>query len=98
MKKPFFRRLVASLSAFALVMPASLAAAGEIIRDAEIENSILAWSTPIFITAGLNQKAVSLYIVNDRELNAFVSGGQNVFLTTGLLMRSENYTQVVGVV
>ena len=98
MKKPFFRRLVAALSALALVMPAMPATAGGIIRDAEIENSILAWSTPIFIAAGLNQKAVSLYIVNDKELNAFVSGGQNIFITTGLLMRSENYAQVVGVI
>ena len=98
MKKPFFRRLVAALSALALVMPAMPATAGGIIRDAEIENSILAWSTPIFIAAGLNQKAVSLYIVNDKELNAFVSGGQNIFITTGLLMRSENYAQVDGVI
>lgn len=68
------------------------------IRDSEIENTIRKLSTPIFQQAGLNPSSVNLFIVNNPSLNAFVSGGQNIFLFTGLLMRVENVGQLVGVI
>ncbi len=39
-----------------------------------------------------------LYLVNDRSLNAFVTGGQKMFIHTGLLMRAETANQVIGVI
>ena len=35
--------------------------------------------------AGMNPATVSIYIVQDRDPNAFVAGGQNIFVHTGLL-------------
>lgn len=75
-----------------------LAAGIPIVRDTEIENTIRTWSTPIFRAAGLDPLAVDIYIVNDKGINAFVAGGQKLFLNTGLLMRSENANQVIGVI
>lgn len=69
-----------------------------LIRDAEIENIIRDYSTPIFNAAGLDAESVSIHIVNDPRLNAFVAGGQRMFLNTGLLMRAETPEQVIGVV
>ena len=67
------------------------------IRDAEIENTIRIWATPLFNAAGLDPTAVRIYLVNDPRLNAFVAGGQNLFLNTGLLLRTENPNQAIGV-
>ncbi|MDB5406994.1 MAG: peptidase [Rhodospirillales bacterium] len=68
------------------------------IRDAEIESNIRQWVTPIFKAAGLDPDAIRIYLVNDPRLNAFVAGGQNLFLHTGLLLRSQSPNQVIGVV
>ncbi len=67
------------------------------IRDAEIENIIRGWWTPIILAAGLDPQAVHIYLVNDPTLNSFVAGGQNLFLNTGLLLRSQSANQVVGI-
>ena len=68
-----------------------------LIRDAEIERNIRAYVTPIFDVAGLDSEAVSIHIVRDNALNAFVAGGQQMFVHTGLLVRAENPGQVMGV-
>jgi predicted Zn-dependent protease len=94
---------VAVLSAlalgFSLLRPVDVAAQKlSFIRDTEIENTIRAYATPVFLAAGLDPSAVRIYLVNDKSLNAFVAGGQNLFINTGLLMRSENAEQVIGVI
>jgi len=68
------------------------------IRDAEIESTLRTFYTPIFQAAGLDPSAVHIYIVNDPTLNSFVAGGQNVFINTGTIMRSETPNQLVGIV
>ncbi|MDF1791412.1 MAG: M48 family metalloprotease [Thalassobaculaceae bacterium] len=69
-----------------------------LIRDAEIEATIRDLATPLFQAAGLNPEAVSIYIINDDRLNAFVAGGQNLFLNTGLLMAMRSPLELIGVV
>lgn len=69
-----------------------------IIRDAEIENTIRAYGTPLFQAAALDREAIRIHIIQNTALNAFVAGGQNIFLTTGLLMRADNAGQVIGVI
>lgn len=69
-----------------------------LIRDTEIENTIRVYSGPIFEAAGLNTSDIQIHIVNDTALNAFVAGGQRLFINTGLLMRAENPGQVIGVI
>jgi len=76
----------------------SRAASIGLIRDAEIENNIRLYSTPVFRAAGLDPGSVNIYIVNDNSLNAFVAGGQNLFLNTGLIMRSDSASQIIGVI
>src|SRR5512134_3229008 len=76
----------------------SVAAEVPIIRDTEIENTIRTWATPVFRAAGLDPSAVDIFIVNDKGINAFVAGGQKLFLNTGLLLQSDNANQVIGVI
>ena len=67
------------------------------IRDAEIETIIRDFATPLFQAAGLNPKSVDVFLIDDPTLNAFVSGGQNLFLHTGFLMATEDPLEVIGV-
>ncbi len=68
------------------------------IRDAEIENTIRSYAAPLFRAASLEPSAIEIYIVNDKSLNAFVAGGQKLFINSGLLIRSGNANQVIGVI
>lgn len=69
-----------------------------LIRDAEIEDTIRAYATPLFAAAGLDAEAVSVHLVSDPQINAFVAGGQRIFIFTGLLLAADSPGQVIGVI
>lgn len=69
-----------------------------LIRDAEVENTIRAYATPLLGAAGLNARDVRIFIIRDDSLNAFVAGGMNLFFHTGLLIESKNANQLIGVI
>ena len=78
--------------------PAAAPARGlPLIRDAEIERTIRAYSAPIFATIGVAGTDVRVHIVNNRRLNAFVAGGRHIFINTGLLLEAEDAGMVIGV-
>ncbi len=82
-----------------LLPPADLAAQRlSFIRDTETENTIRSYATPIFAAAGLNPSDVRIFLVNDKQLNAFVAGGQNLFINTGLITTAASANQVIGVI
>jgi predicted Zn-dependent protease len=68
------------------------------IRDAEVETTIRAFATPLFVAAGLDPGAIRVHLVNDQTLNAFVANGLNMFINTGLLIRADNAGQIIGVI
>ena len=68
-----------------------------IIRDAEIEYSIRSFARPLLEAAGLEPLSLKIHIINDQNLNAFVAGGQQIFINSGLILRSENADQLIGV-
>lgn len=99
------RILLTFATAFAIFLTAVAAPPAEarrdrptIIRDAELESVIRTISVPLFEAAGLESRSVHTYIVRDNSLNAFVAGGQNVFVHTGLIMAADNVNQLVGVI
>jgi len=69
-----------------------------IIRDAEVEGIIGAYSAPLFVAAGLDPKNVKIRLIQDSTLNAFVSGGQNIYIHTGLLLASKGPDALIGVI
>jgi len=52
---------------------------------------------PVFRVAGIDSSQVHIYLVNDPQINAFVAGGMNIFINTGLLQAADNPSQVIGV-
>ena len=79
------------------VTPTAPAIGQSLIRDAEIENTIRDYATPVLEAAGLEPRAVRMHIIKDKRLNAFVAGGQRIFLTTALLQNAEHPGQLTGV-
>lgn len=69
-----------------------------LIRDAEVEAELRRIAEPIFLAAGLDPDSVRIYMINDPTLNAFVAGGQNLFIHTGLILRTETPDQLAGVI
>ncbi|MCB2056147.1 MAG: M48 family metalloprotease [Geminicoccaceae bacterium] len=91
------RRIGLALLAALLLLP-GVAGAVSLIRDEEIERTLRDVAQPLFEAAGLDPQSVSIYLVNDPQINAFVAGGQNLFIHTGLLVRSRSLDQVAGVI
>lgn len=69
-----------------------------IIRDTEIENWLRTWAAPVIRAAQLDPHAVNFILIQDNNLNAFVAGGQNIFINTGLLQQSDSAAEIVGVI
>lgn len=69
-----------------------------IIRDTEIEMMLRDWSAPLMQAAGMGPESVRIALVQDSGINAFVAGGANIFLFTGLLQKTENPGEVIGVI
>lgn len=89
------RRAATAALLATMALPAS---AATVIRDAEIEATIRHIADPIFKAARLDPESIDIYILNEDKLNAFVAGGQNLFINTGLIMRTESPGQLAGVI
>lgn len=81
-----------------LTAGASGARAQALVRDAEIEHIIRGYAEPIFKAASLDPKAVRIFLVQDRDFNAFVAGGQNLFINTGLIETLDRPRELIGVI
>jgi predicted Zn-dependent protease len=88
---------MACIAAILAMTTASNAAAQSLIRDAEIEETLRVYTEPLLRAAGLDPNDVTIYIVNDPSINAFVAGGQNIFVHTGLILAADNPNEVIGV-
>jgi len=87
--------LAVALSFVAWCQPAS---AQSILRDAETESLFADMTAPIITAAGLNPRDVKVVLINDPSINAFVAGGQVVYVHSGLIAAADNVNEVQGVV
>ena len=93
----FLRITLAIFLVTPLLAPSARAQGVSLVRDAEIERYIRTYSTPIWNAAELDPQAVRIHLVNDKSLNAFVAGGQRIFVFTGLLLAAKEPSQIIGV-
>jgi predicted Zn-dependent protease len=98
MKMPMriLTRLIALLAAFSLV--SQPVAAQSILRDAETEALLQEMAEPIAVAAGLAPGNLEIVLINDRSINAFVAGGQVVYLHSGLIDAADTANEVQGVI
>jgi predicted Zn-dependent protease len=88
-------RLLFVLIAAALASPV---AAQSVLRDAETEAFFRDISKEMIIGAGLDPKNVQIILVGDPSINAFVTGGQNIFIHSGLIAAADNVNELQGVI
>ena len=98
LSRPVRRLFGAATAAGMLLAAASPASAQSAIRDTEIEEIIDEWSAPVFTAMGLEPDEVEILLVNDDSLNAFATRGRIMGLNTGLIMRTRNANELLGVV
>ena len=92
-----FARLL-MLLALAIFAGAQPAQAQSILRDAETEVFLRDISRPLIQAAGLQPENVRVVIIGNPEINAFVAGGQIVYLHSGLVTSAENVNELQGVI
>lgn len=94
----FRKRLaVAVITVWTALAPALASAQATVVRDAETEDIIRGYATPLLQAAGIAPGDVDLILINDNAINAFVAGGMNIFVFTGLLRQAESPDEVIGV-
>ncbi|WP_334183192.1 M48 family metalloprotease [Novosphingobium sp.] len=77
---------------------AAPASAQSILRDAETEALLKDMAKPLITAAGLNPNHVDIVLVNDSSVNAFVAGGQAVYVNSGLINQADTAAEVQGVI
>ena len=86
--------LALALASLALMTRPALAQ--QILRDAETEAFMGDMSAPLVKAAGMTPKNVQVLVINDPEINAFVAGGQYVWVHSGLIAQADNVNQLQG--
>lgn len=92
------RLKICALAIAALACMARPALAQQILRDAETEAFMADMSGQLVKAAGMEPKNVQVMVINDPEINAFVAGGQYVWVHSGLIEQADNVNQLQGVV
>lgn len=91
------KRYVAVFSALILIW-AQPVYAQSILRDAETEALFNDMSRSMIVAAGLSPSNVKVVLINDDSINAFVAGGQTVYIHSGLIAAADNANQIQGVI
>jgi predicted Zn-dependent protease len=81
-----------------LMMAAQPAVAQQLLRDAETEALFRDIARPLALSAGLQPGNLKIVLLQDPTINAFVAGGQTVYLQSGLITHADNANQVQGVI
>ncbi|WAT17124.1 M48 family metalloprotease [Aurantiacibacter sp. MUD11] len=90
-------RLLALLAALTLTVQPAMAQGFSVLRDAETEALLQDMVDPLAEAAGLGEGAVEIVLINDPSINAFVAGGQRIFVHSGLINAADNANEVQGV-
>ncbi|RHW17967.1 peptidase M48 [Sphingomonas gilva] len=92
-----FLRAAAAITAAALIA-LQPAAAQSILRDAETEALLDEMAAPLAKAAGLAPGNLDVVLINDPSINAFVVGGQTVYIHSGLIQAADDAGEVQGVI
>ena len=70
----------------------------EIIRDEELEKFTKELTAELLTDTNLNLEDINFYFINNKEINAFVTGGKNIFVNTGLITQADDYREYQAVI
>src|SRR5690606_13535044 len=92
-------RLLAQLLALVALLGiwAQPVAAQAILRDAETEALLQDLVDPLVEAAGMPRGSVDVVLIQDPSINAFVAGGQRIYVHSGLINAADSANEVQGV-
>ena len=82
----FFFTLSGSIKAF------------EVIRDTELENFTNDIIKILLTDSDMEAKDIKIYFINSNQINAFVTGGTNIFINTELIIKADDYREYAAVI
>jgi predicted Zn-dependent protease len=90
--------LAGALAATAVLQPSPARAQKiPLIRDAETEQLLRDYLTPILRVAGLAKQNIKVVVINDMSYNAFVMDGRRIFVNAGALLTAKTPNEIIGV-
>lgn len=94
-----FRFLLGFLAAVAITLALAIEPVGaqSRLRDAETEELLADMMAPLVEASELEPGNVEVVLINDNSINAFVAGGQVVYVHSGLINAAETANEVQGV-
>ena len=103
MERPLTRslpRLLASCLAMlaALSLGVQPALAQGVLRDTETELLLHDLAAPLVAVSGLDTQNVDVVLYGDNSINAFVAGGQVIYINAGLINAADTAEEVQGVI
>ena len=93
--RSLFAKALALLACAAFVVQP--VAAQSILRDAETEELLNDMAAPLVEASELEPGNVELVLINDGSINAFVAGGQAIYVHAGLINAADTANEVQGV-
>ncbi|MEQ1497699.1 MAG: M48 family metalloprotease [Novosphingobium sp.] len=87
---------IAMLAALALGIEPALAQG--VLRDTETEALLRDLATPLVAVSGLDPDNVDVVLYGERSINAFVAGGQVIYINAGLIEAADTAEEVQGVI
>lgn len=90
-----FRLFIAFLAVSAITVQPVMAQS--ILRDAETEALFRDMVAPLVEVSELDAADVDVILINDKQINAFVAGGQRMFFYSGLISTADSANEVRGV-
>lgn len=70
---------------------------GMILSDTEIDSTLAEMARPVMEAGHLVPGTIHLHMIVDDSINAFVNSSTDMFLNTGLLLKSKTPNEVIGV-
>jgi len=78
------KKVIAIIFAVLFAMPTC---AESLINDTEVESVLAELVEPLAVAAEISPSRMHIYLVDDDSFNAFVIGGEDIYIYTGLLKR-----------
>ncbi len=70
----------------------------EVIRDTELENFTNDIIRILLIDNNIEAEDINIYFINSNQVNAFVTGGTNIFINTELIIQANDYREYAAVI
>lgn len=93
----FYKKLFLQIIFVTVILIHSSYAGISLIRDAQTEEFLYKISNPIFRAANLDGQ-ITMYIINDESINAFVAGGKNIFMNSGTISFADDPLGLIGII